>query len=46
MKNINVKGYALPFEDMDKWEHGEKEVSKAVLARGRAALELFSMGES
>ena len=52
--NINVKGranaeykFAMPFEEMSGGGelHRDKEVSNAVLARGRAALKLFSMGE-
>ena len=52
--NINVKRnagaeykFAMPFEEMDGGGelHTDKEVNRAVLARGRAALKLFSMGE-
>lgn len=52
--NINVKGrakaeykFAMPFEEISGGGelHNDKEVDRAVLARGRAALKLFSMGE-
>ena len=52
--NINVKRkaseykFAMPFEELSGGGelHSNREVSKAVLARGRAALKLFSMGEA
>ncbi|MBO7720280.1 hypothetical protein J6S35_01400 [Candidatus Saccharibacteria bacterium] len=48
--NINVKKkvhFAMPFEEISGGGelHEDKKVSSAVLARGRAALKLFSMGE-
>ncbi len=52
--NINVKGktnseykFAMPFEELDGGGelHSDREASRAVLARGRAAIRLFSMGE-
>lgn len=52
--NINLKrraggyNFAMPFEEIDGGGelHSGKEVSPAILARGRAALKLFSMGEA
>lgn len=51
--NINVKRksseykFAMPFEEISGGGelHNTREVDRAVLARGRAALKLFSMGE-
>ncbi len=48
--NINVKKkvhFAMPFEEISGGGelHNNKEVNPAILARGRAALKLFSMGE-
>ena len=51
--NINVKKraysprFAMPFEEIDGGGelHANREVSASVLARGRAAIKLFSMGE-
>ena len=40
--------FAMPFEEISGGGelHRDREVSSSVLARGRAALKLFSMGES
>ena len=51
--NINLKRgageykFAMPFEEISGGGelHTDREASKAVLARGRAALKLFSMWE-
>ena len=39
--------FAMPFEEIDGGGelHSDREANSAVLARGRAALKLFSMGE-
>ena len=50
--NINVKKkasehrFAMPFEEIDGGGelHIDKEVDEATLARGKAALKLFSLG--
>ena len=40
--------FAMPFEELDGGGelHRDREVRDSVLARGRAALKLFSMGEA
>ena len=40
--------FAMPFEEIDGGGelHRDREVKESVLARGRAALKLFSMGEA
>ena len=47
-RNASDRVFGLLFEEIDGGDrlHQDREVSEAILARGRSALRLFSVGES